>query len=107
MATFSEMCALTSKQNVSETGMIILNLSEKLQFFWSHFSVFALEKQPEKLNIQSFLPLKETLVATFNETRAPTSRKYVAGQGKVMSNRSKTFRTFWFHSSVFALEKQT
>ena len=45
-------------------------------------------------------------MATFNETRAPTSRKYVAGQGIVMSDWSKTFQTFWSHSSVFALEKQ-
>ena len=32
--------------------------------------------------------------ATFNETRAPTSRKYVAEEDIVMSNWSKTFPTF-------------
>ena len=52
------------------------------------------------------LPLTDPLVATFSETRAPTSRKYVAEQGIVMPNWSKTFQTFWSHSSVFALEKQ-
>ena len=45
-------------------------------------------------------------MATFIETRAPTSRKYVAEQGIVMSNSSKTFQSFWLHSSVFALETQ-
>ena len=71
-----------------------------------HSSVFALEKQPEKVNFQSFLPLRNPLVASFNETRAPTSRKYVVEKGSAMSNWSKTFETFWSHSSVSALEKQ-
>ena len=53
-----------------------------------------------------FLPLRDPLVATFNETRAPTSRKYVAEQGIVMRNWSKTFQTFWSDSSSFALEEQ-
>ena len=53
-----------------------------------------------------FLPLTDPLVATFSETRAPSSQKYVAEQGIVMLNSSKTFQTFWLHSSVFALEKQ-
>ena len=30
--------------------------------------------------------MKQALVATFNETRAPTSRKYVAEQRIVMQN---------------------
>ena len=46
------------------------------------------------------------MVDTFNETRAPNSRKYVAEQGMLMPNWSKPFQTFWPHSSVFALEKQ-
>ena len=52
------------------------------------------------------LTLREQLVATFNETRALTSRKYVAAQAIVIRNWSKLFQTFWSHSSVFALEKQ-
>ena len=32
-ATFSEMCALTSRKYGSEPGMSIKNLSGKLQFF--------------------------------------------------------------------------
>ena len=45
-------------------------------------------------------------MTTFNETLAPTFRKYVDEQGIVMPNWSKTFQTFWPHSSDFALEKQ-
>ena len=45
-------------------------------------------------------------MASFIETRAPTSRKYVAEEGIVMQNLSKSFQTFWLHVSVFALEKQ-
>ena len=52
-----------------------------------------------------FLSLRDPLVATFNETGAPTSRKYVAEQSIVMPNWLKTFQTFWTHSSVCALEK--
>ena len=46
------------------------------------------------------------MVATFNETRAPTSGKYVTKQDIKIQNWSKIFQTFWSHSSVFALEKQ-
>ena len=45
-------------------------------------------------------------MATFNETCTPTSREYIVEQCIVMPNWSKTFQTFWSHSSVFALEKQ-
>ena len=53
-----------------------------------------------------FLPLRDPLVDTFSETRAPTSWKYIAEQGIEMSNWLKTFETFWLNSSVFALEEQ-
>ena len=46
------------------------------------------------------------MVATFKETCAPISRKYVAGQGVQMSNSSDELQFIWWHSSVFALEKQ-
>ena len=45
-------------------------------------------------------------MTTFNERRAPTSRKHVAEQGIKMPNCSKTFQGFWSRSFVFALEKQ-
>ena len=88
----------------SEQGIMMLNWSKTFQSFWSHSSVLALEKQPKNLDFQSvFTPL----VATFNETCAPTSWKYVAQQGIGMPTWSKIFQTFWLHSSVFALEKQS
>ena len=45
--------------------------------------------------------MKQAFMATFNETRAPASRKYVTEQDIVMSNWSETFQTFWSQSSVF------
>ena len=45
-------------------------------------------------------------MATSNETRARTSRKYVVEQGIVMPNRSQIIQSFRPHSAVFALEKQ-
>ena len=74
--------------------------------FSQHSLVFAIEKVPKNLNFQSFLHLADTLVATFNETRAPVSRKPVAEKGIVMPNWSKNFQAFRSHSSVFATEKQ-
>ena len=84
VATFNETRAPTSRKDEAEQGAVMPNWSKTFQTFWSHSSVFSLEKQPKNLNFQSFLPLKDPLVATFNETRAPTSRKYVAEQGIVM-----------------------
>ena len=106
VASFSETHTPTSRKYVVEQGLPTPIWSKTSQTFWLHSSVFALEKQPEKVNFQSFLPLRNPLVASFNETRAPTSRKYVVEKGLAMSNWSKTFETFWSHSCVFALEKE-
>ena len=59
----------------------------------------------KKLNLWTFLPLKNTLLATFNGVRAPTSRKYVAEPDILMPNLSETNQYFQPHYSVFALEK--
>ena len=94
----------TFKKFVAEQGTIMPNLWQIVQSFWSHSCVFALEKYPKNLNFQSFFTLKEALVATFNKTRVPTSRKYVAEQGIIMPNLLQALQSFWSHSSVFALE---
>ena len=65
MATFKETCALTSRKYVTKPGMIIPNLSEKFQFFWSHSFVFPLEKQPRNLSCQSFLSSKRSFGGYF------------------------------------------
>ena len=44
VATFSEISAPTSRKYVAEKGIVVPNLSEKLQFLWLHFSVFSVEK---------------------------------------------------------------
>ena len=45
-------------------------------------------------------------MATFNETCAPTTRKYVTEESIVMPNWSRTFQFFWLHSYCLTLEKQ-
>ena len=102
MATFSEKGASTDKKYVAEQDMEMPNLLQPLQLFWSHSSVFALEKYLENLSFQRFLP--EALTATFDETGVPTYKWYIAEQGVVISNLLKTFQSSWLHSSVFALE---
>ena len=71
------------------------NWSKIFLSFWSHFSEFTLDKQPKKLNFQNFLPLRDPLEATFNETRVATSRNYAAEKGAVMPNWSKPFQIYW------------
>ena len=78
MATFRETYALTFRIYAIELGIIIPNFRD-------------------------FLPLRDPLVVTSNETCAPTSRKYVAGQGIVMPQLSKTFETllrFYFRKTM-------
>ena len=106
VATFNETRVTTSRKYVAEQGIVMPNWSKIFQAFWLHSSVFALEKQPQNLKLHSVFTSKRSLVATFNETRAPTFRKYVTEQGIMMPNWWKTFQTFLSHSSVFALEKQ-
>ena len=103
MAAFSEMCARTSRKYASGPTISNLNLLEKLRSFWSHFSVFALEKQPQNLNFQC---LKESSVATFRETCALTSKKYAPEPDMIIANLSDIFQFFSSHSSVFTLEKK-
>ena len=83
MATVNETRPPTASKYVAEQGILMQNWSKTFQTFWLRSSVFALEKQPKNLDFQSFLPLGDPLVATFNETRAPASWKYVAEQGIV------------------------
>ena len=107
VATFIETRAPTSRKYVAEQGIVMPNWWKAFQTFWSHSSVFALEKQRQNLNFHRvLLPLGNPLVATLNETGAPTSRKYRVDQSIVMPNWWKTFQTFWSHSSAFALEKE-
>ena len=106
VGTFNETRAPTSRKYVAEQGIVMPNWSKIFQNFWSHSSVFALEKQPQSLLFRVLLPLRDPLVATFNEMHAPTSRKYVAEEGIVITNWSNTFQTFWSRSSIFALEKR-
>ena len=55
VAAFNEMCAHASSKNDAEQGIIMPNLLQKLQTFWSDSSVFALEKYPKNLNFQNFV----------------------------------------------------
>ena len=45
-------------------------------------------------------------MASFSETRGPTSRKNAVEPGLSTPDWSKSFQTFWSHSLFFALEVQ-
>ena len=53
VATFSARHAPTSKKYVEELGIVIPNWPKIIQIFWSHSSIFALEKQPKHPILQS------------------------------------------------------
>ena len=104
VTTFNEMCAPTSKKYIAQQDIMMPNWSKIIQNFRSHSSIFLyIEKLRKNLNFQSFFPLIDSLVTTFNEMCAPTSKKNVAEQGTVMPNGSKIFPTFWSNPSVFFL----
>ena len=44
MVYFNEKRVPTFRKNVAEPDIIMTNFFQSLQFIWSHFSVFALEK---------------------------------------------------------------
>ena len=104
VVTFKKTCAITFRKHVSEPGKTLPNLSEKLQYLWSQSSIFALEKKGKNLNIKSFLRIRDPLVPTFNETRAPNSRKNVAKEGIEYEIDQRHFR-FFGHTNPFFLEK--
>ena len=74
MATSNKTCAPASTKYVAEQGITMPNWLKTFENFWWHSSFFALQKQPKIVIFQSCLPLRNLLVATFNETRTPTSR---------------------------------
>ena len=102
--TFHETRAPTCRKHVSEQAIVISNWSIKFQTFWSHSSVFPLEKQPKNLNFHSFFTSNKPFVGYFQWRRARTSRKYLAKQGVVMPNWTKIIQTFRSHSSISTIE---
>ena len=86
VATFNETREPTSRKYVVQWGIVMPLLSEKLQFLWSHSSVFPLEEEPKYVNFREisrvFLPLKYPFVANFKETCGLTFRKHVSEPGK-------------------------
>ena len=59
----------------------VLKSFEKHKLLWSHSSVFALTNSVKSAHFWTFLLPQGALVVTFNETRAITSKKYIAEQG--------------------------
>ena len=86
LPSFNETRAPTSRRYVAEQGTVIANWLKIYQIFRLDSSVCPLEKEAKNLNFEFLLPPIELLVATFNETCTPISRKYVAEQGIVMPN---------------------
>ena len=59
MGTFNEMRGPTSRKYVAGEGIVMPNWAKIFETVWLHSSVFALEKQLEKLNFQSFFTSKK------------------------------------------------
>ena len=94
VAIFYETRAHTSIKNVAEQGIIMENLLQTLQTFWSYFSLFNSEKYPENAKFLDFLPLKELLVVTFSKVCALTSKKCVSNSDVSIPNFSDKLKFF-------------
>ena len=57
------------------------------------------------LNFRTFLPVKEPSLATLSETRALSSGKNVVKQDLNISDLPQTFKIYWWHCTIFTLEK--
>ena len=95
VAASSETDVFTSRWYEVEQIVLIPNLSETLEDFWSHSSVFALEKYSKSLSFKSIFTTKKTLVATFSETRGPISKEYLSSHGIMMPKLLETLQCFW------------
>ena len=107
MATFKKQL-LTHFQKIC-----IWTRQEHSRFIWEtlNFLVAFLRFCFRKTTVKSkflefYLILRHPLVATFNEVREPTFRKYVAQWGTVMPLLSYKLQFLWWHSSVFPLEEE-
>ena len=108
MDTFSETLALASRKKCSPTRYGDAKLIKNLSNFSVVLLCFSCRETPKKSEfLKFFLSIIDTLVATFNETCAATSGKYVAEQDIMMPNYQQIFQTFRLHSFIFAWEKQT
>ena len=104
MSTLNETPGPTSRKYVAEQGILTEKLIKHISNFLDALLRFCFRKITWKSKFSVFFLLRNPFYATFNETRAPTSRKYLAEQGLVMRTWSRAFQTFWLHSSVFALD---
>ena len=59
VATLSETSGPISKEYVASQGIMMPKLLETIQCFWSNFSLFALEKYSENLNVLSVFAFKK------------------------------------------------
>ena len=103
MAIFYETRAPTSSKNLVEQGIIMGNLLQTLQTFWSYSSFFNSEKYPENAKFLDFLPLKELLVVTFSKVCALTSKKCVCNSDVSIPNLSDQLKFLFGYTPPFLL----
>ena len=102
VAIFSDACALTPRKCFAEERKNVRKWSEKHKLFWSHSFVFAFKILASEIIIfWLFLYLNESLVATFSEKLAHTSRKYFVDQGMGVVKWSEDHKFRWLHSYIF------
>ena len=106
VATFNGRRAVTCRKHVSEQNIIIPNWSKIIQRFWSHSSVFALEKQPISLNCLSFLTTNRPFCGYFPWNACSHFQKIYSWTRDSDAKLMKTISNFWWCFSIFALEKQ-
>ena len=104
VASLNGTRAPTSKKCVAEKGIVMPNWLKSFQTFWLHSSIFALEKQLQKPNFQSFFYV--LLHVSFNEKWTPIPKKFVVEQRFPTPILWKTIENHWSHSFISPLEKR-
>ena len=101
---FQKICTLK--------GMVLPNWPKTFETFWSHFSVFAIQKQLKNLNFQRLFTHKKTFGAYFQRggyfqrNACSYFQEICSWTRNSNAKLMKNIHTFWLHSSIFALEKQ-
>ena len=99
-AASSEACAHTPRKWFAEEDKTIRKWLERHKLLCLHSFVFAFRIWRSEIIIFT----KESLVATFDEKRALTSRKFLTEQSMGVTKWSENHRCLWLQSYIFILE---
>ena len=107
VGSFNEAHAPTCRIYVVRQGLPTPNYAKKFQTFWLHSSVFALEKEPEKLHFQSFFSSKKPFGGYFQWNACTYFQKIYSWRRFTDAKLFKNLWTFLVAFLRFCFRKTT